>query len=102
MAGWLPTQSRRKELLIINIIHRVKKIIKSKKTILSRIPANSGHSLLPVFAENKRYYNNVFPTILLKHTFKSGANCISENPKLAHITVRKTACGNWLLKPVPN
>lgn len=92
--------SRRKELYVMDIIRQIKDIIKAKKVITSRIPANHGHSLEPIRAENKRYYNNVFPAILLKHTFKSGANCISGNPKLSQNEVApKTLANTDVLEP---
>lgn len=101
MAGWLPAQSRRKELLAMDIIQHVKKIIKSKKAIVSRIPANSGHSLLPVSAENKTYHKLVFPTILLKHAFESGANRISGNPQLAQAKVASGSLANTGVSGTP-
>jgi len=94
MAGWLPAQSRRKELLAMDIIRQIKSFVNNGKAIVSKIPANSGHSLLPVFAENKTYHKLVFPTILLKHAFESGANRISGNPQLLHTKVASGSLAN--------
>jgi len=71
-----------------------KKFVNNGKAIVSKIPANSGHSLLPVFAENKTYHKLVFPTILLKHAFESGANRISGNPQLLHTKVASGSLAN--------
>lgn len=78
----------------MDIIRQIKNLIKAQKAITSRIPANSGHSLVPIRAENKRYYKDVFPTILLEHIFTSGANLISGNPKLSPNEVASKTLAN--------
>ncbi len=94
MAGWLAPKSRRKELSIMDIIRLLNQFVKKQQPIKSKVPANCGHSLLPIRAENKRYRENIFPTILLKYQSGTGAKDISGNKKLAQNNVGAKSLAN--------
>ena len=90
----MPAQSRRKELPVMDIIRLLSQFVKKQQPIKSSVPANCGHSLFPLRAENKRNYKDIFPTILLKYQSGTGAKAISGNKKLLHNKVGAKSLAN--------
>lgn len=78
----------------MDIIRLLNQFVKKQQPIKSSVPANCGHSLFPLRAENKRNYKDIFPTILLKYQSGTGAKAISGNKKLLHNKVGAKSLAN--------
>ncbi len=77
----------------MNIIQRIKEKVNKQGVITSRIPANRGHFLIPVYTDTKSRYRENPVTVLFKHAFVSGAILDSGNVQLAYdkVTLRSLA-----------
>lgn len=78
----------------MNIVQRIKETVNKQGVITSRIPANRGHFLIPVYTDTK-FYNRENPvTVLFKHAFVSGAILDSENAQVTYDKVTLKSLAN--------